>query len=61
LIDLQMSDGAPEEGMQAARKELNRLYDAFSGRYGLINDRANAKAFSGRFVLLSALLPGGIG
>ena len=47
LIDLQMSDGAPEEGMQAARKELNRLYDAFSGRYGLINDRANAKAFSG--------------
>lgn len=28
------------------QQELNSLYDSFSARYGLINDRANRLAFS---------------
>ena len=45
LIDLQMNDGTDEE-IVAQQGELNRLYDTFSAKYGLINARANALAFS---------------
>ena len=37
--------------------ELNRLYDSFSAKYGLINDRANRLAFAddSSYYLLCAL------
>ena len=46
LIDLQMDEYTSEGEIKAAQGELNRLYDAFSAKYGLINDRANRLAFS---------------
>ena len=46
LIDLQMDEYSSESEIKAAQEELNRLYDAFSAKYGLINDRANRLAFS---------------
>ena len=46
LIDLQMDEYTSEGEIKAAQEELNRLYDAFSSKYGLINDRANRLAFS---------------
>ena len=45
LIDLQMED-ADENSVQKERQTLNSLYDAFSKKYGLINNRENALAFS---------------
>ena len=45
LIDLQMTDGTDEE-ISLKQGELNRLYDAFAAKHGLINTRANALAFS---------------
>ena len=46
-----LSNAPPEQ------ERLNRLYDTFSGKYGLINSRANTSAFSqdSSFSLLSAL------
>ena len=46
LIALQMDEYSAESRIQEAQAELNRLYDAFSAKYGLINDRANRLAFS---------------
>ena len=46
LIALQMDEYSAESRIQEAQTELNRLYDAFSAKYGLINDRANRLAFS---------------
>ena len=46
LIALQMDEYSAERQIQEAQAELNRLYDAFSAKYGLINDRANRLAFS---------------
>ena len=46
LIDLQMDEYTPDSALAEKQSELNRLYDAFTGRYGLINDRANRLAFS---------------
>ncbi len=46
LIDLQMDDYSSEAAISEKQVELNRLYDAFSAKYGLINDRANRLAFS---------------
>ena len=46
LIDLQMDEYTSEGEIKAAQEELNRLYDDFSAKYGLINDRANRLAFS---------------
>ena len=46
LISLQMDEYSAERQIQEAQAELNRLYDAFSAKYGLINDRANRLAFS---------------
>ena len=45
LIDLQMDEHSTDAAIQAKQQELGRLYDAFSARYGLINDRANRQAF----------------
>ena len=59
LIDLQMSEWTPDAEIEEKQGELNRLYDSFTAKYGLINDRPNRLAF--RFLLLSALLPGGAG
>ena len=46
LIALQMDEYSAEGRIQEAQAELNRLYDAFSAKHGLINDRANRLAFS---------------
>ena len=46
LIALQMDEYSTESRIQEAQTELNRLYDAFSAKHGLINDRANRLAFS---------------
>ena len=46
LINLQMDEYSAEAVIQEKQAELNRLYDAFSAKYGLINDRANRLAFS---------------
>ena len=46
LIALQMDEYSAESRIQEAQAELNRLYDAFSAKHGLINDRANRLAFS---------------
>ena len=46
LIDLQMDDYSSEAAISEKQMELNRLYDTFSAKYGLINDRANRLAFS---------------
>ena len=40
LIDLQMDAATPDSAIQDKQAELNRLYDSFSAKYGLINDRA---------------------
>ena len=45
LIDLQMDEHSTDAAIQAKQQELGCLYDAFSARYGLINDRANRQAF----------------
>ena len=46
LIALQMDEYSAESRIQEAQAELNRLYDAFSAKHGLINERANRLAFS---------------
>ena len=46
LIALQMDEYSAERQIQEVQTELNRLYDAFSAKHGLINDRANRLAFS---------------
>ena len=56
LIELQ-TEVYPDSEIKAEQERLNRLYDTFSGKYGLINSRANTSAFSqdSSFSLLSAL------
>ena len=46
LIDLQLTDGSDAE-IRAQQAELGRLYDAFSTEYGIINGKANGRAFEG--------------
>ena len=46
LIDLQMDAAVPDSAIQEKQAELNRLYDSFSAKYGLINDRANRLAYA---------------
>lgn len=45
LINLQMDECVSESDIKAKQEELNRLYDAYTRKYGLINDRANRLAF----------------
>ena len=57
LIDLEMDAAAPDADIREQMAELNRLYDDFSAKYGLINDRANRLAFAddSSYYLLCAL------
>ena len=57
LIDLEMDAAAPDADIRAQMAELNRRYDDFSEKYGLINDRANRLAFAddSSYYLLCAL------
>ncbi|MCI8373744.1 MAG: DEAD/DEAH box helicase family protein [Lachnospiraceae bacterium] len=45
LIALQMDAGTPDSAITKKQAELNRLYDTFTRKYGLINNRANRLAF----------------
>ena len=57
LIDLQMDAAVPDSIITQKQAELNRLYDSFSAKYGLINDRANRLAYAddSSYYLLCAL------
>ena len=57
LIDLQMDAATPDSDIREKQAELNRFYDDFSAKYGLINDRANRLAFAddSSYYLLCAL------
>ena len=57
LIDLQMDAATLDSHIREKQAELNRLYDDFSAKYGLINDRANRLAFAddSSYYLLCAL------
>ena len=57
LIDLQMDAATPDSDIREKQAELNRLYDDFSAKYGLINNRANRLAFAddSSYYLLCAL------
>ena len=44
LIDLQLA-GADDTEIQSEQAKLNRLYDAFSAKYGLLNSTGNKLAF----------------
>ena len=57
LIDLEMDAAMPDADIREQMAELNRLYDDFSAKYGLINDRANRLAFAddSSYYLLCAL------
>ena len=45
LIEQQM-DNAPDESIRRTQAQLNARYDDFTAKYGLINSRGNASAFS---------------
>ena len=45
LIDYQTND-YPDEVIRKEQEQLNRLYDTFTGKYGLINNRGNYLAFA---------------
>ncbi len=57
LIDLQMDEYTPDSAIREQQRELNRLYDSFTAKFGLINDRGNRLAFSSdsAYYLLCAL------
>ena len=57
LIEMQMDAYTPDTEIREKQSELNRLYDEFSAKYGLINDRGNRLAFSddSSYYLLCAL------
>ena len=44
LIDQQLND-YPDADIQATQDKLNTAYDAFSAKYGLLNDRKNGRLF----------------
>lgn len=46
LIRLQMDEYVLDSAIAEQQAELNRLYDVFTHKYGLINDRANRIAFN---------------
>ena len=57
LIAQQMDSFVSDAAIRETQAELNRLYDAFSAKYGLINDRGNRLAFAddSSYYLLCAL------
>lgn len=46
LINQQLDEYASDAEIRSTQAELNRLYDAFSAKYGLINSRGNSLAFA---------------
>ncbi len=56
LLELQTED-FPDEDIKQEQVKLNKLYDSFTKKYGLINSRANTSAFSNdnSFYLLCSL------
>ena len=44
LIDQQLND-YPDEDIKATQERLNAAYDAFTAKYGLLNDRKNERLF----------------
>ena len=44
LIDQQLND-YPDEDIKATQERLNVAYDAFTAKYGLLNDRKNGRLF----------------
>ena len=44
LIDQQLND-YPDEDIKATQEHLNAAYDAFTAKYGLLNDRKNGRLF----------------
>ena len=44
LIDQQLND-YPDEDIKATQAKLNAAYDAFTAKYGLLNDRKNGRLF----------------
>ena len=44
LIDQQLND-FPDEDIQTTQAKLNAAYDAFTAKYGLLNDRKNGRLF----------------
>ena len=56
LLEIQTED-YPDSEIKAEQEKLNRLYDEFTKKYGLINSRANVSVFSqdSSYSLLSAL------
>jgi N12 class adenine-specific DNA methylase len=44
LIEYQ-TDNFPDSAIKAEQAKLNRLYDSYTKKYGILNDRANALAF----------------
>lgn len=56
LLEMQTED-YPDSDIKAEQEKLNRLYDEFTKKYGLINSRANVSVFSqdSSYSLLSAL------
>ena len=55
LIEMQLGNSS-EEAIRGKQKELNRLYDKFTEKYGYLNSRANQQAFaldSGYYLLCS--------
>ena len=44
LIQQQLND-FPDENIKASQAKLNAAYDAFTAKYGLINDKKNARLF----------------
>lgn len=45
LIDMQLNEYGDHE-IEKKQRELNELYDDFSGKYGLINSQTNKRAFN---------------
>ena len=46
LINLQLDEYTTDGTIRQAQTELNRIYDAFSAKYSLINSRGNSLAFA---------------
>ena len=44
LIDQQLND-FPDEDIKETQAKLNAAYDAFTAKYGLLNDRKNGRLF----------------
>ena len=41
-----MDPATPDSAIRDQQAELNRRYDAYTAKYGLLNSRGNAQAFS---------------